>query len=51
MLRVYLAALIDGDPQPRENRDELRWLAATQLDDMPMLPADRPLLPAVHQQL
>ncbi len=45
VLRVYLAELLAGEPLPLEDHDELRWLGAAELFDVPWLPAD---LPAVH---
>ncbi|MDR7280834.1 (deoxy)nucleoside triphosphate pyrophosphohydrolase [Catenuloplanes atrovinosus] len=51
VLRVYLAELI-GDAQPRalEHR-ELRWLAADELDSVPWLPADVPIVAALRNHL
>ncbi|MDP9797708.1 8-oxo-dGTP diphosphatase [Catenuloplanes nepalensis] len=51
VLRVYLAELI-GDAQPRalEHR-ELRWLAVDELDSVPWLPADEPIVEALRQHL
>jgi 8-oxo-dGTP diphosphatase len=43
VLRVYRARLISGSPSPREHR-ELRWLAPDELDDVPWIDADRPLV-------
>ncbi len=42
-LRVALAVLVDGDPEPSEH-DLLRWLAADDLDDVDWLEPDRPFL-------
>ena len=50
-LHVYAATLLGGEPQPLQDHDELRWLAATELDEVPWLPADRPLLAAVRGRL
>ena len=51
VLRVYLAELV-GDAQPRalEHR-ELRWLAVDQLDSVPWLPADVPIVAALRAHL
>lgn len=47
LLRVYAARLCNGDvPQPLEHT-ELRWLAADELDDVPWLPADAPIVAAL----
>jgi 8-oxo-dGTP diphosphatase len=43
LLRVALAGLVDGAPAPMEH-DEVRWLAAHELDDVDWLDADRPFL-------
>lgn len=51
VLRVYRAVLVGGEPRPLQDHDELRWLKANELDTLAWLPADRPLLPAVHAQL
>jgi 8-oxo-dGTP diphosphatase len=51
MLRVYRASLVGGEPRPLQDHDELRWLAADELDTVAWLPADRPLLPAVRALL
>jgi 8-oxo-dGTP diphosphatase len=42
-LRVYRARLLSGEPTPREHR-ELRWLEPGELDDVPWISADRPLV-------
>jgi 8-oxo-dGTP diphosphatase len=47
VLRVYVATLSDGQrPQAIEHR-ELRWLGAHELDDVPWLPADAPIVSAL----
>ncbi|MGQ0842718.1 MAG: (deoxy)nucleoside triphosphate pyrophosphohydrolase [Sporichthyaceae bacterium] len=40
VLRVHLAHLVEGEPEPREDHDLLRWLAPAQLFDVEWLPAD-----------
>jgi 8-oxo-dGTP diphosphatase len=47
VLHVYLAALVAGEPRPLQDHDELRWLAADELDSVDWLPAERPALAAV----
>ncbi|KHL00838.1 DNA mismatch repair protein MutT [Sinomonas humi] len=50
-MRVWFAEIIDGDPSPLEDHDELRWV---ELDDVERLtglawiPADFPILEAVR---
>jgi len=46
-LTLYAARLTDGLPQPLHDHDELRWLAAADLDSVGWLPIDRALLPVV----
>jgi 8-oxo-dGTP diphosphatase len=43
VLRVWLAQLVDGQPQPLEHAS-LRWLAPEELDEVPWLPADAPIV-------
>jgi len=43
VLQVYRASIISGVPQPREHQ-ALRWLARDELDDVPWIAADRPLV-------
>jgi 8-oxo-dGTP diphosphatase len=47
VLRLYRATLLTGEPAALQDHDELRWLGADELDSVPWLPADRPLLPHV----
>ena len=51
LLRVYLARLV-GDARPRPiEHSALRWLAAGELDDVPWLPADAPIVAALQPLL
>jgi 8-oxo-dGTP diphosphatase len=43
ILRVWLATLVAGEPQPLEHRS-VRWLAVDELDSVPWLPADSPIV-------
>ena len=44
VLRVFAVTLLDGDrPQPLEH-SAIRWLAGDELDSVPWLPADRPIV-------
>jgi 8-oxo-dGTP diphosphatase len=47
VLRVYLATLVEGEPRPLEDHDEVRWLTAADLFSVPWLPADLPAVTAV----
>jgi 8-oxo-dGTP diphosphatase len=49
MLRVWTAVLASGWPEPLEDHDELRWLAADELDDVAWLAGDRPAVDAVRR--
>jgi 8-oxo-dGTP diphosphatase len=47
LLRVYLARLAgDVEPRPLEH-SALRWLSVDELDDVPWLPADAPIVAAL----
>lgn len=50
VLRVFRAELVAGEPYPHEHAS-LRWLTAHELEAVPWLPADRPLLPELRQLL
>lgn len=43
VLRVWWATIVSGQPRPLEHRS-LRWLSVNELDDVPWLPADAPLV-------
>ena len=53
VLRVFVVRLLDGDlPRPLEHA-ALRWLGADELDTVPWLPADQPIvaeLPALLRE-
>ncbi len=50
LLRVWMAAITAGTPLPLEH-SELRWLAADELDSVPWLPADAPLITELRTRL
>jgi 8-oxo-dGTP diphosphatase len=50
VLRVYAAAIVEGTPQLIEHA-ELRWLAADELNSVPWLPADAPIVAALPEIL
>jgi 8-oxo-dGTP diphosphatase len=50
VLRVYLARLLAGEPQLVDH-DAHRWLSADELDDVPWIPVDRPLVALLGDQL
>ena len=47
LLRVWWARLVAGEPQPLEHTS-LRWLAHDELDEVPWLPSDAPVLAALR---
>jgi 8-oxo-dGTP diphosphatase len=50
-LVLWQVALVSGDPVALHDHDELRWLAADELDSVAWLPVDRALLAAVRPLL
>jgi 8-oxo-dGTP diphosphatase len=44
VLRVYAVRLLDGDVPRALEHAAMRWLAADELDTVPWLPADRPIV-------
>ncbi len=50
-MRVWFARLQDGTPEPLEDHDELRWLTAAELDDVPWLEGDVQIVAALARHL
>ena len=48
---VWWASVTDGEPQPLEDHDALRWLAREDLYAVPWLPADLPIVRAAEGRL
>ncbi|UWX98168.1 (deoxy)nucleoside triphosphate pyrophosphohydrolase [Arthrobacter zhaoxinii] len=50
-MRVWLAEVTDGTPEPLEDHDELRWVDLTEnaLMELPWIPADLPIVTALQQ--
>jgi 8-oxo-dGTP diphosphatase len=44
VLRVFTATLLNGDEPRALEHTAMRWLAADELDSVPWLPADRPIV-------
>lgn len=44
VLRVYAVRLIEGDVPQALEHSAMRWLSADQLDSVPWLPADKPIV-------
>jgi 8-oxo-dGTP diphosphatase len=49
-LRVWFGRTLGGTPRAVEG-GELRWLSVAELDDVPWLPADLPLVAAMRRRL
>ncbi|MGW2092491.1 (deoxy)nucleoside triphosphate pyrophosphohydrolase [Promicromonospora sukumoe] len=50
-MRVWFALPSDGTPEPLEDHDELRWLTADELDDVPWLDGDVQVVTGVARHL
>jgi 8-oxo-dGTP diphosphatase len=50
-LRFWVAELLDGEPRPLEDHDELRWLGPAELDGVDWIEHDREVLPYVAELL
>lgn len=50
VLRVYLCRLLSGEPQLVDH-DQHRWLSTDELDEVPWLPVDLPLVAALREVL
>ena len=48
---VWWASVPDGEPQPLEDHDALRWLAREDLYAVPWLPADLPIVRAAERRM
>ena len=44
VLRVFAVTLLDGDVPRNLEHTSMRWLAADELDSVPWLPADKPIV-------
>ena len=50
VMRVYLATLRSGEPQLRDH-DAHRWLGPDELDEVPWIPVDAPVVEVLRQLL
>lgn len=53
-MRVWLAEISDGEPQPLEDHDLLRWISTTNRDEalsLPWIPADFPIVRVLLESL
>jgi 8-oxo-dGTP diphosphatase len=51
VLRIYLATLSGGEPAPRAEHDELRWLLPEELGSVPWLAPDLPIVDTLRHAL
>jgi 8-oxo-dGTP diphosphatase len=51
VLRVWLATVVNGVPEPLEDHLALRWLRADELKDVAWLPADLPVVAELRRIL
>lgn len=50
-LRLFVASVVAGDPEPGDSHDELRWLPVDRLDELDWLPSDARALAAVRESV
>jgi 8-oxo-dGTP diphosphatase len=50
-MAVFWVRVTDGEPEPLEDHDELRWLGADDLYAVPWLPADLPIVDVIAARL
>lgn len=53
-MRVWFAELLDGDPRPLQDHDELRWINLRNRHEvlgLPWIPADLPIVEALLDRL
>jgi 8-oxo-dGTP diphosphatase len=54
VMRVWFAELVDGEPHPLEDHDELRWIELESREEvlgLPWIPADLPIVEALLEAL
>lgn len=51
ILNVWTAEVVEGVPEPLEDHSELRWLGVHELNDVPWLAADLPVIDALRPLL
>jgi len=51
VMRIWLAEVVEGTPEPLEEHDELRWLPLRQWHDVPWLDADIRIVDALQHHL
>lgn len=48
-MRLWLARITAGRPEPLEDHDELRWLATSELNDVDWIEGDLPIVAALRE--
>ncbi|NQU36965.1 MAG: (deoxy)nucleoside triphosphate pyrophosphohydrolase [Actinobacteria bacterium] len=48
-LVLFTAEIVDGEPNPREAHDEIRWVSPANWHELPWLEPDRPMLVALEK--
>lgn len=54
VMRVWFAELLDGEPRPLQDHDELRWVPLGNSDEaftLPWIPADLPIVRALLERV
>ncbi|MHC6220285.1 (deoxy)nucleoside triphosphate pyrophosphohydrolase [Arthrobacter sp. MMS24-S77] len=54
VMRVWFAELLDGEPRPLQDHDELRWVSLGSGDEafaLPWIPADLPIVRALLERV
>lgn len=46
-IAIWLAEVVDGEPQPLEEHDAVRWLPRERVGDVDWLEGDRPIIEAI----
>ncbi|MFC7487638.1 (deoxy)nucleoside triphosphate pyrophosphohydrolase [Knoellia sp. CPCC 206453] len=49
-MSVFFASITEGDPEPLEDHDQLRWLTMDDVYAVQWLPADHPIVDAIVAQ-
>ncbi|GAB3158193.1 (deoxy)nucleoside triphosphate pyrophosphohydrolase [Myceligenerans halotolerans] len=50
-MRLWLARITSGRPEPLEDHDELRWLTTAELNDVDWIEGDLPIVAALRDHL
>lgn len=49
-MRLWLAIVTEGEPQPLQDHSELRWLTADSLNSVPWLEGDLPIIEQIERE-